>query len=110
MDRMSKSSSSADIPSPIGSLWERTAKAPPATKQLDLSLTTDVAVTLATRGPPRPAPSEGSFWMRIETHFIVRRSVSLPCLVYQVNFEARIFRRRRASSAASANNQSRNVE
>jgi hypothetical protein len=26
MDRMSKSSSSADIPSPIGSLWERTAR------------------------------------------------------------------------------------
>jgi len=44
MDRMSKSSSSADIPSPIGSLWERTATAPPSTKQLDLWLTTDVAV------------------------------------------------------------------
>jgi hypothetical protein len=42
MDRMSKSSSSADIPSPIGSLWERTATAPLATKQL--SLTIDVAV------------------------------------------------------------------
>jgi hypothetical protein len=44
MDRMSKFSFVSGHSVPIGSLWERTATAPPATKQLDLSLTTDVAV------------------------------------------------------------------
>jgi glycine/D-amino acid oxidase-like deaminating enzyme len=44
MDLMSTASCPADVSSPIGSLWERTATAPPATKQLDVSLATDVAV------------------------------------------------------------------